>query len=104
MRPRATSPRRALRVFWLLLTVAALAMGTLSAALTKASGPLTGLTVAGSGVILALALALACRIMIAFDHARRAAQNLAGGGSARSARHGLCGSSGKPIEGTTKPS
>jgi hypothetical protein len=72
MPARMPSARRALRMFWLLLTVAALAMGALSAALTKASGPLTGLTVAGSGLILLVALALACRIMIALDHARRA--------------------------------
>ncbi|MDQ6873738.1 MAG: hypothetical protein M3042_01545 [Actinomycetota bacterium] len=74
MRARTPGPRRALRVFWLLLTIAALAMGVLSAALTKAPGPLTGLTVAGSGIILLAALALACRIMIAVEHARRASQ------------------------------
>jgi len=59
-------------VFWFLLTIAVLATGALSAALTKAPGPLTGLTVAGSGAILLVALALACRIMIALDHERRA--------------------------------
>lgn len=71
MTAHTPSPRRALRAFWLLLTVAALAMGALSAALGMGAGPLTGLAVAGSGVILLIALALACRIMIAFDHARR---------------------------------
>ncbi len=72
MRPRPTAARRAIGAFWLLLAIAALAMGILSDALTKAPGPLVGLTVAGSGIILLIALALACRIMIALDHARRA--------------------------------
>ncbi len=71
MRTPIASPHRPLRGFWVLLAIAALAMGVLSDALTKAPGPLTGLTVAGSGIILLIALALACRTMIALDHARR---------------------------------
>ena len=55
--------RQARRSFWLLLLVAVLAAGSLSSALEAAPGPLTGLRVAGSGVVLVAAVILAARVL-----------------------------------------
>lgn len=71
MRSPKSSSLRARRAFWILLLIAALAMGMLTSALKRTSGPFTGLAVAVSGAVLLLTLALACRIMIALDRARR---------------------------------
>lgn len=64
--------RRARRAFWLLVVLAALAMGGLSAAVRSAPGPSTALAVAAAGAVLAGALALATRVLVALDRARRA--------------------------------
>jgi len=66
-----SSHRRARRSFWLLVAVAVLASGGLNAALLAPSGPLTGLSVAASGLILLASLTLAARVMVALEHARR---------------------------------
>jgi hypothetical protein len=63
---------RARRTFWALVLVAVLATGALSAALKAHPGPAAGATVAISGLVLAGALTLAARILLALDHARRA--------------------------------
>lgn len=64
--------RRAQRSFWLLVVLAALAMGVLSTAVTSAPSPGAALTVTTAGAILAGALALATRVLVALDRARRA--------------------------------
>lgn len=70
--PAHSNPaRRALHRFWLLLMVAVLATGALGSALGAAPGPLTGLSVAVSGVVLLGSLAAAARIMIAMERARK---------------------------------
>ena len=61
---------RPYRVFWALVVVAVLASGSLSAALGAAEGPLTGLRVAASGLVLLAALAGAGRVLVATDPAR----------------------------------
>ena len=63
--------RRARRSFWVLVTVAVLAAGSLSAAVTSASSPGTGLRVAGSGVLLILTISLAARVQTALVRADR---------------------------------
>lgn len=75
-RPRVHRPlpQRARRSFWFLVIVAALAAGALSSALTAASGPITGLRVAASGVVLLGSLTLAARVMFALESARRRAR------------------------------
>lgn len=62
---------KARRVFWVLVAIAILAMGSLTSALTRPPGMWTGLTVAVSGVVLLLAAALACRVMAALACRRR---------------------------------
>lgn len=62
---------RAQHSFWLLVVIATLATGGLSRALTAPPGPLTGMSVAGSGLILVVSLSLAVRVMVATDRARR---------------------------------
>lgn len=69
---RSTS-RRAHRSFWMLLVVAVLATGALSSALAGPPGLLAGLSVAGSGVFLIVAVALAARILVVAERARRRA-------------------------------
>lgn len=69
----AASGRRARAAFWTLVGIAALSMGALSSGLTREPGPLTGLLVATSGAVVVVSLALAARVMIAVDRARRAA-------------------------------
>jgi hypothetical protein len=56
---------RARRTFWVLLTTTILATGSLTSALARPPGTWTGLTVAASGVVLALAATLTCRVMLA---------------------------------------
>jgi len=52
-----------------------LAAGVLTSALSAAPGPVTGLRVAPSGVVVVVSLILATRVMVALDRARkRAAQ------------------------------
>ena len=65
---------RARRTFWALVLIAVLATGALSAALKAHPSPAAGATVAISGLILAIALTLAARILLALDHARRASR------------------------------
>lgn len=62
---------RARRSFRLLVVVAVLAAGSLSAALAAEPGPLTALLVAVSGVLLAGSLGLATRVMVAIDRKRQ---------------------------------
>ena len=66
--------RRARRSFWLLVTLAVLAAGVLTSALSAAPGPITGLRVAASGVVLIAALTLATRLMAALERARKRAR------------------------------
>jgi len=65
---------RARRSFWLLVAVAVLAAGALTSALSAAPGPITGLRVAASGVLLVAALTLATRVMVALERTRRRAR------------------------------
>ncbi len=74
MPPRSVdhSPlRRARRSFWILLGITVLMAGSLSAGLRGQPSPLTGLRVAVSGIVLIAALALAARVMISIEGARR---------------------------------
>ncbi len=52
------------RTFWALVIVAVLSTGALSTALDASPGPATGLTVAGSALILAATAFLALRIVV----------------------------------------
>jgi hypothetical protein len=75
----ARSPlRRARWSFWGFVGIAMLAAGSLSAALGAGPGPLTGLRVAVSGMVLIGALALAGRVMVALERARRRARRVIG--------------------------
>ena len=65
---------RARRSFWALVLIAVLSTGALSAAIEAHPSPAAGVTVAASGAVLAVALTLAARILIALDRARRAAR------------------------------
>ncbi|HEY3547347.1 MAG TPA: hypothetical protein VGK17_14840 [Propionicimonas sp.] len=69
-----TDQHRAHRSFWRLVTLAALGTGVLSGGLTAAPSPLTGLRVAGGGLVLLGSLTLATRVMIALERARRRSQ------------------------------
>ncbi len=55
---------RVMWTFWVLVTLAVVAMGVLSAALEARPSPGTGLMVAVSGTVLAAASALALRIWL----------------------------------------
>ena len=55
------------------MTVAALAVASLGDALASPPGPVTGLRVAGSGLILVVAITLAGRVLVAVDRALTAA-------------------------------
>jgi hypothetical protein len=59
------------RAFWVLVAITVLATGSLTSALARRPGAWTGLTVAASGVVLLLASALACRVMVALEQRRR---------------------------------
>jgi len=67
---RNGSARRARSSLWILLLVATLAAGSLSAALSSPGSPATGLRVAVSGIVLAVTLALAARVFQALHSAR----------------------------------
>jgi hypothetical protein len=71
--PTSGSPKRARRAFWILVLIAVLASGSLSAALTAQPGPITGVRVAASGLMLLGSLALATRVAVALERARRRA-------------------------------
>lgn len=64
--------QRARRAFWILATAAVLAAGSLAGALAAAPAPATGLWTAASGIVLAVSLSLAVRILTFPDRARRA--------------------------------
>lgn len=70
----ASSLRRALWSFWILLGIAVVSAGAFSAALEANAGPLTGLRVGVSGTILIGSLALAARVIISVERARRRAR------------------------------
>lgn len=63
--------RLARRWFWALLLVAMVAMGALYTALGAGGGPLTGLVVLVSGVVLGTSTTQAVRILLALERARR---------------------------------
>lgn len=63
--------RRALRSLWILLAVSMVAAASLQRAFEATASPVTGVRVALSGIVLVAALALAVRILTAFDRARR---------------------------------
>lgn len=63
--------RRSLRFFWILTLVAIAASGSLGTALAAHPGPLTGVRVAVSGLVLVTAVTLAARIMVFHDRQRR---------------------------------
>jgi hypothetical protein len=63
--------RRARWTLWGLVAFAVMAMGSLSVGLGAPPGPLTGLRVAVSGLVLVVSLALALRVMMALDRARQ---------------------------------
>jgi hypothetical protein len=62
---------RTRRWFWSLTVVAILAAGALSRALLADPGALTGLQVAGSGLVLATSGALATRVLLALSREPR---------------------------------
>ena len=69
---RSNEPwRRARRRFFLLVLIAVLAAGSLSASVVAQPGAATGLRVAGSGLVLVTATALAARVLIVLERARR---------------------------------
>lgn len=72
---RVVNPGRARRWLWGLTAVAIVAAGVLSHALVADPGPVTGLEVTGSGLVLTLALAMAARILIAFGPPWRQARS-----------------------------
>ncbi|MFV2040046.1 MAG: hypothetical protein ACC660_07375 [Acidimicrobiales bacterium] len=53
-----------------LVAVASIALGTLTSALTRAASRTTGVTVAATGVVLAVSLGLGLRLLLAADQAR----------------------------------
>lgn len=61
------------RRFRLLVIIAVASIGSLTSAFGAPAGPLTGLRVAVSGLVLVAALTLSARVMIALDRARRRA-------------------------------
>ena len=63
--------RLARRWFWTLLLVAVVAMGALYTALGAGGGPLTGLAVLVSSVVLLASATQAGRILLALERARR---------------------------------
>lgn len=69
--PRTGPARRARRSFWVLVLVAVLASGSLSVALASDPGPLVGLGVTASGLVLVASIALAARVMGALDRVHR---------------------------------
>ena len=62
---------RARRSLWVLVAVGVLASGSLNAALSTDTGPLTGARVAASGLVLVASVVLAARVMFAIERARR---------------------------------
>jgi hypothetical protein len=80
------SPKRAVRLLWILIGIAVLASGSLSAALTAGSAPLTGLRVAASGLVLVVSVVLAARVLFALERARRRVADDLGGTRKSSAR------------------
>jgi hypothetical protein len=66
-----STPQHVQRSFWLLVTVAVLATGSLSSALVAPPSPLIGLRVAISGLVLLFSLTLATRVMIALARVHR---------------------------------
>ena len=71
--------RRAGRSRWVLVGVAVLASGSLRAALSAETSPLTGARVAASGLVLVVAVVLAARVMFAIERARRRGSDQHGG-------------------------
>jgi hypothetical protein len=65
--PRGMDVGRARRWFWVLTTVATLAMGALYRALQSPPGATTGLAVLLSGLVLAAASTQAARILLALN-------------------------------------
>lgn len=63
--------RRARRAFWLLLVLAVLAAGALTASLGAPPQPIAGIGVAVSGLVLTVSITLAGRILIAAERSRR---------------------------------
>jgi hypothetical protein len=80
--PNAAPLRRARRSLWILVGIAVLAAGSLSATITAGSAPLTGLRVAVSGLVLVGSVVLAARVMFALERARRATADNQGGSRA----------------------
>ena len=72
---RVINRGRARHWLWRLTAVAIVATGVLSHALTADPGPITGLEVASSGLVLTLSLAMATRILIAFGPPWREARS-----------------------------
>ena len=69
---QSVSWRRAHRTFWVLLAVAVAAAGLLSSAAHAHPGPFTAVRVAISGTALILSVALAGRVFVHLERARRA--------------------------------
>jgi hypothetical protein len=66
--------RRAHRTFWVLVAVAVVAAGFLSSAARAHPGPFSAVRVAISGTALILSVALAGRVFVHLERARRATQ------------------------------
>lgn len=76
LEPVGGSPLRRVRwSFWILVAIAVLSAGALNAGLAAEPSPLTGLRVGGSGITLIGSLALAARVMISVERARRRARS-----------------------------
>jgi hypothetical protein len=69
---------RARRSFWTLVVVAVLAAGWLSVAVTADPGPVTGLQVATSGLLLSVSMTLAARVLVSVERARRRSRQRTG--------------------------
>jgi hypothetical protein len=75
MHPPASSLswRRAHRTFWILMTIAVVAAGSVSSAARAHPGPFTAVRLALSGAALIISVALAGRVFLHLGRARRTA-------------------------------
>ncbi len=66
-----SSPQRAHRALWILVTTMILMSGAVSAAVQAPPSPLVGFTFAAGSAVLVIALILAARVTIALERDRR---------------------------------
>ena len=68
---RHPGARRAQVWLWVLIVIAVVAAGVLSSSIAAPASPTSGLLVAVSGTLLVASIALAARVLIALERARR---------------------------------